>query len=197
MSRVAERTSHCAANCGRLIRCGEPYEMVVGSGDRPTAYVHPGCLDAYERLLAAGQTPNAPQSEEAESEIIEGTCERCGHALSARRSRGGLPARCPVPAHVLPDRVAPIGPGGTCGGRLLDPDVALMAWKPARAAGGQGAAGKRSPAGIGEPARSRSEGRLRKLEPGGVLGGELGERAGQLSARGGAQPEPTPEEGGT
>jgi hypothetical protein len=120
--RIADFACHCAANCGDWIDEGDPYDKIAAGGDRPTAYIHPGCVDRYKRLLAANQTPvrNARPSEDAMADYVEAQCERCGQDWAGRRSRDGLgDGRCPVPAHVLREGLGPIGPGETCGGRLV------------------------------------------------------------------------------
>jgi hypothetical protein len=116
--RIADFACHCAANCGDWIDEGEPYRKIAAGGDRPTAYIHPDCVDRYKQLLAAGQKPvrNAPQRE---ADFWEATCERCGQHFAERGPRDALPDRCPVPACVLREGLKPAGPGDTCGGRLV------------------------------------------------------------------------------
>jgi hypothetical protein len=179
VSLVATKTSVCIAKCGRLIRPGDAYEPIVGTG----GFVHPGCVDRYERLLAREVAPvrNAPQSARA-GEFVEHTCERCGQHFAGRR--GDVVDRCRVPAHVLPEGVKPIGPGDTCGGRLVQVGEDLL---PATTA--EGDAGSRESAGSVEPARSRSASPLRSRDPQLGLGDVPPEPAGESGERGGAREE--------
>jgi hypothetical protein len=176
VTRLAEYTCHCAADCGQLIRRGEPYEKIVGGGSQQTAYLHPECVDAYERLLAAakvGPVRNAPQSARA-TELGEFECERCGK-YHAGRSRGGTPEPCRA-----------ITPDGTCGGRLVPVGEDLPTTTPETDRATAPAAGSRSFAGTGEPARSRSGGRPRRLDPQPGLGDEAAGPAGEIEERGSA-----------
>jgi hypothetical protein len=109
--RIADFACHCAANCGGWIDEGDPYGKIAAGGDRPTAYIHPGCADRYKRLLAANQTPvrNAPRRREPE--LVERECQRCGAAYAG------------PPEDVVDRCRAPGINGKPCDGPLVDIDA--------------------------------------------------------------------------
>lgn len=162
MSRLAEHTSHCAADCGRLIRGGrDQYEMVTASGDHATAHIHVDCLDLYEQKLNARQKPvrNAPQSARVATEIVEHQCERCGADYAGRR--GDVADRCRVLAYQLAPAIRATldDLDGICGGRL----VPVGEDPPATSAADAGES--RSLEGSAEPVRTLPVGSLRRLDP--------------------------------
>jgi hypothetical protein len=86
VSRLAKLTSACAAGCGRLVREGVDQSQMIAQPDGGAHYVHPECLDAYERRLAARDKPvrNARISDEAQAEFVEHMCGRCGADYAGR-----------------------------------------------------------------------------------------------------------------
>jgi hypothetical protein len=86
VSRLAKITSTCAAGCGRLIREGVDQSQLIAQPDGGAHYVHPECVDDYERKVAARDKPvrNARISDEAQAEFVEHMCGRCGADYAGR-----------------------------------------------------------------------------------------------------------------
>jgi hypothetical protein len=188
MSRPAKIDSRCGV-CRGLIRKGDQQEWFGASGDLPAVAMHPGCVDAYERRVAAEQAParppvpvwTAPGHPISEPAADSLPCADCGRPSGAERLVE-LTDKAPAWLRAAYKRYRP-----QC------PECALSAAFGARAATtiGQDGDEQRAPAGTAGRERSSDAGRMRKPDPRAALGGEAAGPAGEIEERGGAPGERT------